>query len=71
VPRGALKNDLPYLFEEFHQAEPPSDAAYDSYGLALSIAQRLAVLLHLEITVQSQLGAGSTFTIDLPATAAR
>ncbi len=52
------------IFEEFEQVS--RDDRADGTGLGLAIARRLAGLLHGSITLQSEPGAGSTFTLELP-----
>jgi protein-histidine pros-kinase len=63
---GIPPDQVPYIFDEFHQVGP-SIGSRDGYGLGLSIVQRLANLLRLEIEVRSEVGRGSAFTIVLPA----
>jgi protein-histidine pros-kinase len=63
---GIPPDQVPYIFDEFHQAGPAVDS-HDGHGLGLSIVQRLAKLLKLEIEVRSEVGRGSAFTIVLPA----
>jgi two-component system, sensor histidine kinase len=63
---GIPPDQVPYIFDEFHEAGP-SMSSYAGYGLGLSIVQRLANLLRLEINVRSEVGRGSAFTIVLPA----
>jgi signal transduction histidine kinase len=57
---------VPYIFDEFHQVGP-AVGPHDGHGLGLSIVQRLAKLLRLEIEVRSEVGRGSAFAIVLPA----
>ncbi len=57
---------LPYIFEEFRQADGTSSRSYEGTGLGLSIAKKLAQVLHGDITVESTLGKGSVFTISVP-----
>ncbi|MFL5562313.1 MAG: sensor histidine kinase [Gemmatimonadaceae bacterium] len=65
---GIAPADHVRIFEEFEQvnAGPRGDSAQRGTGLGLPISRRLARLLGGEITVQSDLGKGSTFTVWLP-----
>ena len=51
------------IFEEFRRGD---DAAGQGLGLGLSIADRIAALLHAPIGLRSTLGRGSTFAVTLP-----
>jgi signal transduction histidine kinase len=65
---GIAANDLTRIFDEFEQvnAGPRSDSMQRGTGLGLAISRRLARLLGGDISVESVLGRGSTFTIWLP-----
>lgn len=65
---GILARDLERIFDEFEQvnAGPRGDSMQRGTGLGLAISRRLARLLGGEITVESELGRGSTFTVWLP-----
>ncbi|WP_459673986.1 ATP-binding protein [Acidisoma sp. 7E03] len=54
------------IFESFTQADETIIDRFGGTGLGLAIARRLAELMEGRITLQSQVGAGSTFTLDLP-----
>ncbi|WP_436535405.1 ATP-binding protein [Actinoplanes sp. HUAS TT8] len=56
----------PYLFERFWRADP-SRAAPGGSGLGLAIVRSLVNLHHGTITVGSESGSGTTFTVTLPA----
>ena len=67
---GISPESLPLVFTEFYQADDELTRRRGGSGLGLAIAQRLAQLMGGHITVDSQLGAGSTFTIFLRPAAA-
>lgn len=63
---GIAPEDLPHIFEAFHQANHTLTHRRGGAGLGLAIAQRLAALMNGRITVESTVGVGSTFTLHLP-----
>ena len=65
---GIAASDLERIFDEFEQvnAGPRGDSMQRGTGLGLAISRRLARLLGGEISVESEVGRGSTFTVWLP-----
>ena len=65
---GIAPEVLPLIFEKFRQADGSSTRRFEGTGLGLAICRSLARILGGEITVESQLGQGSAFTLTLPKT---
>jgi len=57
------------LFEEFTQAASSTARQYGGTGLGLSITRKLARMMGGDVTVTSEPGKGSVFTVRLPASA--
>ncbi len=64
---GIPEDKLAQVFEEFSQADGSTTRDYGGTGLGLSISQRFCRMMGGDIGVSSQLGEGSTFSIELPA----
>jgi len=54
------------LFQEFSQASSTTASKYGGTGLGLAISKRFCQMMGGDITIESELGRGSTFTIRLP-----
>jgi PAS domain S-box-containing protein len=68
---GIAPADQEKVFEDFQQADNSPTRQYTGAGLGLSICRRLADMMDGRITLQSQVGKGSTFTLILPRQAKR
>ncbi|MBL8177854.1 MAG: hypothetical protein JNK48_24460 [Bryobacterales bacterium] len=67
---GIAPEHLPKLFRPFSQIDSAITRKYGGTGLGLAITQRLCHLMGGDIRVESTPGAGSAFTIRIPAAAA-
>ena len=63
---GIKDEDLPRIFEEFMQLEHRLQRKVRGTGLGLPLSKRLAELLGGTLSVRSELGIGSTFSLRIP-----
>jgi CheY-like chemotaxis protein len=66
---GMPADQLGRIYDEFYQIRGKADGARDGYGLGLSIVRQVVRLLDLKLDVSSELGKGSTFSLQVPASA--
>jgi signal transduction histidine kinase len=66
--RGIPPEHLDRIFDDFYQVPDKDGAQIVGTGLGLPLSRKLAEALGGSITVRSELGVGSTFTLSLPAT---
>jgi signal transduction histidine kinase len=67
---GMTPEQMSKLFEDFAQAEATTARQYGGTGLGLAITRKLARMMGGDVTVTSEIGKGSVFTIRLPAAGA-
>jgi len=63
---GIAPENLQRLFDAFYQIDNPHRDQRQGVGLGLSIVQTICQLLDHTVTIESRIGAGSTFTVQLP-----
>ena len=65
--QGISEEQLPHLFERFHQADSTSTRSHTGLGLGLALVRHLVELHGGKVTAQSPgEGQGATFTVELP-----
>ena len=65
---GIKKDALPHLFDAFYRSLQPSSQSIAGTGLGLSIAKDLTTVMNGTLSVESTLGSGSIFTLEVPQT---
>ena len=65
---GLSEDDISHLFDRFYQADNQSSQYQEGTGIGLSLAKEFTELLNGTISVESTLGKGSTFIVQLPVT---
>ena len=63
---GISADQLPHIFDKFYQADNQAQAATKGTGLGLAIAKEIVEAHGGSISVESQVGKGTTFVVTLP-----
>ena len=63
---GMTKEFMKHIFDEFSQEESSARTHYKGSGLGMAISKRYVDLMGGNISVESEKGKGSTFTVELP-----
>jgi PAS domain S-box-containing protein len=63
---GVPPEELPHLFERFHRIRTVAARSHEGSGIGLALVDELARLHGGTVGVESELGAGSAFTVRLP-----
>jgi signal transduction histidine kinase len=63
---GIPAEELPRMFERFHRVQQVTGRTHEGTGIGLSLIKELAHLHNGDISVESQVNVGSTFTVKIP-----
>ena len=63
---GIPEQELDHLFERFFRGGEPQEMRIQGSGLGLAIVKEIVELHGGSVTVESQVGVGSTFTVWIP-----
>ena len=63
---GIPPDDLPYIFDRFYQAKNLQKAKAGGTGIGLALTKELVKAMDGSISVESKVGLGTTFTLNLP-----
>lgn len=65
--QGIASHHLPHIFEPYYRASDDYKLKHKGAGLGLAISQRLLLLHHSKLHVETELGKGTTFSFTLSA----
>ena len=63
---GIASEELPRIFDRFHQVDGSSTRNFQGVGIGLALARELVEKHEGRLTAKSEVGKGTTFTIELP-----
>ncbi|HEX3937387.1 MAG TPA: ATP-binding protein [Xanthobacteraceae bacterium] len=63
---GIPASELPHIFERFHRVEGQRGRTYEGSGIGLALVRELVALHNGEISVTSEVGRGTAFTVIIP-----
>ncbi|HYD48635.1 MAG TPA: sensor histidine kinase [Terriglobales bacterium] len=63
---GIDEREQAHIFDEFWQADGAPTSSRGGVGLGLALVKKLTTMLHGEVSLRSEVGVGSTFTVTLP-----
>jgi len=63
---GITKEQQNIIFELFRKGEDSNSNGYGGIGIGLTIAQKITKILKGNLTVESTMGEGSTFSLTIP-----
>ncbi len=63
---GIAAEELPHIFDRFHQVDSGSTRSVGGFGIGLSLAKHFVAVHGGTVSVESQPGHGSTFTVRIP-----
>lgn len=63
---GISKEQIPFIFQKFRQVDGSRTRTFNGTGLGLSIVRELTSLLGGKVQVESEVGKGSNFIVDIP-----
>jgi two-component system phosphate regulon sensor histidine kinase PhoR len=65
---GIPEKDIPRIFERFYRVDKARSRELGGTGLGLAIVKHIAIVHGGTVAVESRIGRGSVFTLELPAT---
>jgi len=68
---GISEHDLPFIFDRFWQADSSAQRKYQGTGIGLALVKELTEAMGGTVTAQSQVGVGTTMTVQVPFEAAQ
>ncbi len=64
--RGIAKEDLPHIFDRYFQSKNKELTTAGGYGIGLALVKELVGIMNGQLTVESEWGKGSTFSMSVP-----